>query len=38
VKVLEFVLTRTNWEAHRRDDIEVVGMADCGPLLGLDPR
>ena len=38
VRVLEFVLTHTKWEAHRRDDIEVVGLSDCLPLLGAGPR
>ncbi len=35
VRVLEFVLNRTRWEEHRRDDIEIVGLSDCLPLLGL---
>jgi RimJ/RimL family protein N-acetyltransferase len=33
VRVLEFVLTRSNWEARRRDDIEVAGLEECVPLL-----
>jgi RimJ/RimL family protein N-acetyltransferase len=34
VRVLEFVLTRTKWEAHGRDDIQIVGLPDCRSLLG----
>jgi RimJ/RimL family protein N-acetyltransferase len=37
VRALEFVLTRTNWESHGRDDIDVVGLAECRPLLGVEP-
>jgi RimJ/RimL family protein N-acetyltransferase len=33
VRVLEFVLTRAKWEGHRRDDIEIVGLDTCMPLL-----
>jgi hypothetical protein len=28
-------LTKPSWEKHRRDDIEVVGVAECLPVLGL---
>jgi RimJ/RimL family protein N-acetyltransferase len=35
-RVLEFVLTRAKWEEQRRDDIQIVGLPDCLPLLGLD--
>ena len=38
VRVLAFVLTRTKWEAQRRADIEIVGLADCLPLLGAVTR
>jgi RimJ/RimL family protein N-acetyltransferase len=34
VRVLGFVLSRAKWEAQRRADIEIVGLADCLPLLG----
>lgn len=29
-----FVLERATWEQHRRDDIELVGVDACRPLLG----
>ncbi|MGH6654303.1 MAG: GNAT family N-acetyltransferase [Actinocrinis sp.] len=29
-------LTRELWSARRRDDIELVGVADCLPVLGID--
>jgi RimJ/RimL family protein N-acetyltransferase len=32
---LRFVLDRAAWEAHRRDDIDVVGVGPCLPLFGL---
>jgi RimJ/RimL family protein N-acetyltransferase len=28
-------LTQPSWEKHRRDDIELVGVAECLPVLGL---
>ena len=31
----EYRLTRDEWEKRRRDDIEVVGLEPCLPLLGL---
>ena len=34
---LRFALERADWEARRRDDIEVVGLEPCLPLLGLGP-
>jgi len=36
VRVLDFVLTRSKWETHRRDDIEVDGLDECIPLLLAD--
>ena len=30
-----FLLERDEWEARRRDDIEVIGLEPCLPLLGL---
>ena len=38
VRVLAFTLSRATWEAQRRADIEIVGLADCLPLLGADDR
>lgn len=32
-----FVLDRVDWEPLRRDDIEVLGLEPCLPLLGLPP-
>lgn len=34
---LRFVLERADWDARRRDDIELVGLEPCLPLLGLGP-
>jgi RimJ/RimL family protein N-acetyltransferase len=34
-RLLRFVLDRPDWEAIRRDDIEVVGLDACLPLFGL---
>jgi RimJ/RimL family protein N-acetyltransferase len=34
-RMLRFRMTRSAWEAVRRDDIEVEGLAPCLPLLGL---
>jgi RimJ/RimL family protein N-acetyltransferase len=32
-------LTREQWSTRRRDDIELVGVAECRPVLGIrDPR
>jgi RimJ/RimL family protein N-acetyltransferase len=33
VRVLDFMLTRSKWDAHRRGDIEVIGLDACVPLL-----
>ena len=30
-------LTREQWAKQRRDDIELVAVADCLPVLGIDP-
>ena len=30
-------LTREQWLKQRRDDIELVAVADCLPVLGIDP-
>lgn len=30
-------LTREDWIRNRRDDIELAGVADCLPVLGIDP-
>ncbi|MFE4171472.1 GNAT family N-acetyltransferase [Streptomyces sp. NPDC056909] len=30
-------LTREEWAKQRRDDIELVAVADCLPVLGIDP-
>lgn len=30
-------LTREEWSKRRRDDIELVGVADCLPVLGIAP-
>jgi hypothetical protein len=38
VRMRRFVLTRDRWETGRRDDIEIVGLDACLPLLGLEPR
>jgi RimJ/RimL family protein N-acetyltransferase len=35
VEQLLFVLGRSEWERHRRDDIEVIGLSPCLDLLGL---
>ena len=29
-------LTRDRWEMHRRDDIQIDGLADCRSWFGLD--
>ncbi len=34
-RLLRFVLTRDEWRRCRRDDIEIVGLEPCLPLLGL---
>jgi RimJ/RimL family protein N-acetyltransferase len=31
---LKWILTRDRWEDRRRDDIEVIGLEPCRPLLG----
>ena len=36
VRSLAFVMPRATWEAQRRADIEIVGLAGCLPLLGAD--
>jgi RimJ/RimL family protein N-acetyltransferase len=33
-RMLCFTLTRDTWERHRRDDIEIIGLDPCRPLLG----
>ena len=35
VRVLAFTMSRATWEAQRRADIEIVGLGDCLPLLGV---
>ena len=35
VRVQQWVLTREAWERVRRDDIELAGVAECLPVLGL---
>ena len=32
---LRFVMDRADWEPHRRDDVELVGLEPCLPLFGL---
>ena len=32
---LKFAMDRTDWEARRRNDIEIVGLEPCLPLFGL---
>jgi hypothetical protein len=34
--MLRWRLTRERWYQRRRDDIELVGVADCLPVLGQD--
>ena len=34
VRHLDFVLPRSDWEHHRRDDITISGLDPCLPLLG----
>jgi RimJ/RimL family protein N-acetyltransferase len=34
---IRFLMERTDWEARRRDDIEIVGLEPCLPLLGAGP-
>jgi len=36
VRVLAFRLSRAKWESQRRDDIDVVGLDECLPLLGAE--
>lgn len=36
-KIKRWRLTRERWTERRRDDIELVGVADCLPVLGIDP-
>jgi RimJ/RimL family protein N-acetyltransferase len=37
-RMLQFELRRDQWQANlRRDDIELFGVAECLPLLGLQP-
>ena len=33
--LMRFRMTRAHWETIRRDDIELVGIEACLPLLGL---
>lgn len=35
-EMLRWRLTRERWYQRRRDDIELVGVADCLPVLGQD--
>lgn len=34
-EIIELLLDRVTWEAHRRDDIAVSGLGPCLPLLGI---
>ena len=34
-ELLRWRLTRAGWEPHRRTDIELSGVRECGPVLGL---
>lgn len=36
-EVFRWRLTREHWLEGRRDDIALVGVADCLPVLGIDP-
>jgi hypothetical protein len=33
--ITRWKLTRDRWETLRRDDIEITGVRDCLPVLGL---
>lgn len=33
---VHFVMSREQWEARRRDDVEIVGLEACLPLFGLE--
>jgi RimJ/RimL family protein N-acetyltransferase len=35
-RTLAYVMTRTTWEARRRDDIEIYGLEPCLRFLGLE--
>jgi RimJ/RimL family protein N-acetyltransferase len=37
VRHQRFLLERVDWEARRRDDIEIEGLEPCLPVLGLEP-
>jgi len=37
IEVDHFIMRRAAWEKRRRDDIEIVGLDACLPLLGLVP-
>jgi RimJ/RimL family protein N-acetyltransferase len=37
VREQRFVLDRADWEARRRDDIEIIGLEPCLALFGIEP-
>ena len=36
-EIRQWKLTREQWLKRRRDDIELVAVGDCPPVLGIDP-